>query len=559
MTTFHGPSPQNEPAIGPLTFGGFLNDLESRYSDRVAIVHAPAGGQRVAWTYRDLHEQSRAVAKALIAAGATRGTRVAVLMGNRPEWVAAVWGAAMAGGVAVLFNTFNTARELDYVLRHSDTTIVLTQRALLSHRFVEDILDLCPEARTAAPGGIFSAAYPFLRRIVAIDAEAHGAVDPWPDFVSGGALVPDEVLDSVVAATVPTEDGIIIYSSGTTSLPKGVLHRHRAPMLQCWRHAYREQFTPDDRVLCGLPWFWTAGFAAVLGATLASGGALIVDEHFDAGHAIRLIEQERVTCVQALPNQAQEIQAIVQQGRYDLSSIRRQLYRLTGEAAPNGEPRPADYASYGSSETFTSATALPDDAPAEEKSTYGRMIAGSSMRFLEPATGEPLGPGQEGEIALKGLTLMRGYVKVPPEDVFDDEGYFHTGDLGFFDEKGLLHWTGRITSMIKTSGANVAPVEVEEVLDSHPDVKRAAVIGVPDPVAGELVIGCVVLCRGATVDEMALREHTRAGLSSYKVPRRILFFDEEEVEFTASEKVNLSTLRDLVAKRLEIETGILSL
>jgi fatty-acyl-CoA synthase len=553
MTTFRGPSPQHEPGIGPLTFGGFLEDLAARYNDRLAIVYAPADGTRLAWTYRELYEQSRAMAKALTATGVTRGTRVAVLMGNRPEWVAAVWGAAMAGGVPVLFNTFATRRELDHLLRHSDTTIVLTERVLLNHRFVEDILDLCPEARTATPGAIFSVSYPFLRRIVAIDASAEGAVEPWTDFLSGGAVISDEVLDAVLAATVPIEDGIIIYSSGTTSLPKGVLHRHRAPMLQSWRHAYREQFTPEDRVLCGLPWFWTAGFAAVLGATLASGGAVIVADHFDAIHALRLIQQEQVTCVQALPNQAQEIQAVLQQTPHDLSSIRRQLYRLTGEPAPNGEPRPADYASYGSSETFTSATALPDDAPVEEKSTYGRMIAGSSMRFLDPATGEPLGPGQEGEIALKGLTLMRGYVKVPPEDVFDDEGYFHTGDLGFFDEQGLLHWTGRITSMIKTSGANVAPGEVEEVLDAHPDVKRAAVIGVPDPVAGELVIACVVLAPGATVNENALREHTRAGLSSYKVPRRILFLEEEEMEFTASEKVNLSALRELVAKRLEID------
>jgi fatty-acyl-CoA synthase len=554
MTTFHGPSPQNEPGIGPLTFGGFLADLAARYRDRLAIVYAPADGKRVAWTYGELHEHSRTMAKALIAGGVTRGTRVAVLMGNRPEWVAGVWGTAMAGGVAVLFNTFATARELDHLLRHSDTTIALTEQALLNHRFVEDILDLCPDARTAPPGAIFSAVYPFLRRIVAIDTEAKGAVEPWQDFVSGGATVPDAVLDAVLAATVPIEDGIIIYSSGTTSLPKGVLHRHRAPMLQSWRHGYREQFTPEDRVLCGLPWFWTAGFAAVLGATLATGGAVIGSDHFHAAHAIRLIEQERVTCVQALPNQAQEIQAILHETPHDLSSIRRQLYRLTGEPAPNGEPRPADYASYGSSETFTSATALPDDAPPEEKSTYGRLIAGSSMRFLDPATGEPLAPGQEGEIALRGLTLMRGYVKVPPEDVFDDEGYFHTGDLGFFDEKGLLHWTGRVTSMIKTSGANVAPVEVEEVLESHPEVKRVAVIGIPDPVAGELVIGCVVLSSGATVDENSLREHTRVRLSSYKVPRRILFFDEEEVEFTASEKVNLNALRDLVTKRLEIDS-----
>ena len=280
---------------------------------------------------------------------------------------------------------------------------------------------------------------------------------------------------------------------------------------------------------------------------------MIATDHFDAAHTLRLIEQERVTCVQALPNQAQEIRAILEQRPHDLSSVRRQLYRLTGEPSPTGEPRPADYASYGSSETFTSATALPNDAPVEELSTYGRMIAGSTMRFLDPMTGEPLGPGEEGEMAVKGLTLMRGYVKVLPEDVLDEDGYFHTGDLGWLDDRGLLHWTGRITSMIKTSGANVAPIEVEEVLDTHADVKRAAVIGVPDAVAGELVIGCVVRHDEAAVEEDVLLAHVRASLASYKVPRRILFFEENEMEMTASEKVNLNSLRDLVAKRLGVD------
>src|SRR5262249_11637325 len=121
MTTFHGPSPQHEPGIGPLTFGGFLEDLAARYNDRLAIVYAPAEGQGLAGTFRELYEQSGAIAKALTAAGVSRGPRVAVLMGNRPEWVAAVWGAAMAGGVPVLFNTFAPPRELDHLLRHSDT------------------------------------------------------------------------------------------------------------------------------------------------------------------------------------------------------------------------------------------------------------------------------------------------------------------------------------------------------------------------------------------------------------------------------------------------------
>ena len=127
----------------------------------------------------------------------------------------------MAGGVAVLFNTFAPPREIDHLLRHSDTTIVVTERALLNHHFVDGILDLCPEARTATPGGILSARYPFLRRIVAVDTAAEGAVERWNDFVSAGRAVPDEVLEGVLAGTGPIEDGIVIYSSGTTLVTQG--------------------------------------------------------------------------------------------------------------------------------------------------------------------------------------------------------------------------------------------------------------------------------------------------------------------------------------------------
>jgi fatty-acyl-CoA synthase len=554
MTVFTGPPAQGEPGIGALTFGGFLDEVAARFGDRPAYVWSPEGGERIEWTYRELRAQARAVAKAHVAAGTSRGTRTAVLMATRPEWIAAVWGAAIAGGVAVLFNTFAEARELDHLLRHSDAALVLTQNTLLRHRYVDDLLDLCPEIRTADPGHLASGTYPFLRRVVALDAdegEVKGALQTWQAFLAQGIDVPDEVIDNIVQETTPTDDGVVIYSSGTTSLPKGVLHRHRAPMLQCWRHAHREQFTPEDRVLTGLPFFWTAGFAAALGATLASGACLVTAASFDADHVLQVIEEERVTIVQGPENQDVELRAAQLRDPRDLTSVRRDVYRLTGEPPPDRAPRPASRAAYGSSETFTSATALSEAAPVEQRATSGRLIAGSSIRIVDRECGDLLGPGEEGEILVRGLTLMRGYVKVSPEDTFDDDGYFHTGDLGWIDDDGLLHFTGRIKNMIKTSGANVAPLEVEQLLLRHPDIHRAVVVGVPDPVAGEIVVACVVPCAGASLTPDLVRQHLRSTLSSFKIPRHVLLFSsEDELPRTGSDKFNLPAVRALAAELL---------
>ena len=211
--------------------------------------------------------------------------------------------------------------------------------------------------------------------------------------------------------------------------------------------------------------------------------------------------------MQMLPHHDGDLQEAYAWGGRDISTIRRDRYRITREPPP--AKRNASQAAYGSSETFTSATALPSDAPAEDLDTHGALIAGSSIRIIDGVSGDALGPGEEGEITLKGLTLMRGYVKVPPEEAFDSEGYFHTGDAGWVDDRGLLHWTGRLTTVIKTSGANVSPLEVEELLATHPDVKGVAVVGVPDPSAGELVIACVVPRADGTLTEDAVREFLR--------------------------------------------------
>jgi acyl-CoA synthetase (AMP-forming)/AMP-acid ligase II len=323
-------------------------------------------------------------------------------------------------------------------------------------------------------------------------------------------------------------------------------------MLQSWRHGYREQFTPEDRVYAALPLFWTAGFAAVLGATLASGACLVTTPYFDPSFALRVIEEERITVPQGLPKTGSEMLEAQKKEQRDISSVRRYAYRFTGEDPPGGIARAANNASYGSSETFTSATALPFGAPVDEIVTYGRLAHGNEMRVIDQSAGTSLGIGEEGEIILRGSTLMKGYVKVAPEQTFDGEGFFHTGDLGWFDGHGLLHFTGRINNIVKTSGASVSPLEVEGALLHHPQIDFAAVVGVPDQTLGEMVVACVVVSPEATLTQQSVRDFLRDKLSSYKIPRRVLFFpDPSDLPRTASNKFSVNAIRDLVSDMLD--------
>jgi fatty-acyl-CoA synthase len=212
------------------------------------------------------------------------------------------------------------------------------------------------------------------------------------------------------------------------------------------------------------------------------------------------------------------------------------------------------HASYGLTETFTLATAYPARTSAAlRRGNSGPPLDGTELRIVHPETGATLGPGEEGEIAVRGLTLMRGYHRVAPERVFDPEGFFHTQDGGSLDATGVLHWTGRLSGLIKTGGANVSPVEVENALAEHPALMVGLVVGVPHPSLGEIVVLCALAATAGPADETALRAFLRERLAAYKVPRRVLFFREDELVFTGNRKIQPAALRDTALRRLEAE------
>lgn len=557
MTTFRGPPAETEEGMGALTLGGFLVEVTRRYPEREALVFDEPDGGVVRWSYRDLERETRRVARALVGAGVGKDSRVAILMGNRPEWIAALYGVALAGAVAVPLNTYFEPPELDYVLRHSDAQLLLTQTRLLGHAYVDQLAALCPELMGAAPGALRATRFPYLRRVVALGLEdALGAAQPWEAFLRLGDGVADDVLDAAVAEVTPADHALIIYTSGTTAVPKGVLHPHRGPAIQSWRFAQQLRLDPSVRVWSAFPFFWSAGLVMVMGATLAAGGCIVLQEHFEPGDALHLLERERVTSPHAWAHQLAELEDHPDWTRVDLSSIRHcEAFTSFGRhPSVHVEDAWSPRAAYGLSETCTIISSLPVDTPREIRElSQGAILPGNLVRIVDRESGEvPLSVDAIGEITVKGPTLMLGYVKKPPEECFDEDGFFHTGDAGYVDGEGYLHWTGRMTDMIKTGGANVSPVEIEETLLRHPGLKAALAVGVPDAKLGEMVVLCAVAHDGVSIDDDDIRSFLRGRVASYKIPRRVLFFDEDELSLTGNAKIRSDELRKLAMRRLSV-------
>jgi acyl-CoA synthetase (AMP-forming)/AMP-acid ligase II len=541
-----------QPDERRLTLPHFVADVCARHRSRAAL-----RDDRGAWTFDDLEREVGRVARGLVGAGVGKGTRVGVLMANRREWVSATFGASLAGAVVVPLNTFGTADELDYVLGHADVAVLLMQTRLLKHRYLADLLDRHPEVGRGEPGAIRCRALPHLRRVIAFDDQAPvDAVESWSALETMGATVDSALLEGHREAIDPSDDALIIYTSGTTAKPKGVIHRHRAPVIQSWRFAEYMLLEPTDRVWTAQPFFWTAGICMSLGASLAAGAELVLQDRFEPGAALERIEQVRPTTLHAWPHQEKAMAEHPSAAKRDLSSVHR--IEFTSALAPIvGLERDewGTYGSYGLSETFTICTALPASAPAEDRArTSGVPLPGMDVRIVDPETGEELPRGERGEIAVRGLTLMRGYAKVAPELVFDREGFFRTQDGGYVDEQGSLHWKGRLSNLIKTGGANVSPLEIESLLERTPGLTAVVAVGVPHPTLGEALVLCAIRSPdGVAPSEEELLETLRGRLAAYKLPRRVLFFEETDVAKTANHKIQAGAMREAAEARLRAE------
>ncbi|MEU5757726.1 class I adenylate-forming enzyme family protein [Nocardia sp. NPDC047648] len=549
-----GPPLSEEPGLGPLTLPGFLREVTRGYGDREALV-AHTGTGVVRWSYAELWERATEVARALRACGIGKDSRVGVLMTNRPEWLSAVFGVSLAGGVAVALSTFSSPAELDHLLRLSGVSMLLFERSVANKDFAEVLTGLEPAVGTAAPGALRSTAYPFLRHLAMVgEPVPDAAIDSWHTFLARGHSEAHELIEATAATVRPADTAVLFFSSGTTSKPKGIRSAHRGVAIQMWRFRRMFGFGPDDHVRCWTAngFFWSGNFGQALGATLAAGGSLVLQSTFDAAEALELMRAERVNFPVAWPHQWAQLEGAPNWSTTDLSSLRFVDVKTPAARHPRvsttwTEPGHA----YGNTETFTITTCFPADTPEDEiAGSSGKPLPGNTVKIVDPLTGAVAARGERGEICVKGPTLMLGYLGTALDETLDVDGYFHTGDGGYLDDADRLYWEGRLTDIIKTGGANVSPLEVDEALAGFPGVKVARTVGVPHETLGEVVVTCVVPHAHATVDADAVRAFLRERLASYKVPRQVLLFAEEDIALTGSAKIKSSDLRQLAAKRL---------
>jgi len=527
------------------TLPNLLDEITARYPHREAVVW-----QDDRLTYAEYRSRVRQLAKGLHRLGVRAGDKVALLMGNRTEWLLTDFAVALLGATLVPVSTWSRARELAYVLRHCHATTLITVDRFRSQDFIAMLAEI----------GALRGQLPLLRQIVCVGHERYPGITRFEELWELGATVSDAELDVLQRAVKPTDVPYLLYTSGTTSTPKGVPLQHFGLIENMFHIGERQHLSEADRLWMGLSLFWGFGCENALFAVLTHGGTVVLQEHFDAGEALRLIERERCTVYYGTPNVALALWEHPDRTRVDLRSLR------TGAAIgpPHAIQMVMDLGAheicnvYGLTECYGNCTVTEACDPVEARlHTVGHPLPGMEIKIADPQTHRPLSPGAVGEITIRGY-LMPGYYQDPAQNAaaFDPDGYFLSGDFGFIDEEGRLHFRGRLKDMVKTGGINVAPLEVEDLLTTHPAVEQAYVVGVPDPRKEEVVAAVVVCKPGSAVTADELRAFCRKALAAFKVPQRIWFVTRDTLPLTASGKVQKHMLRSmLVAEAAQAQDG----
>ena len=484
--------------------------------------------------------QVRWLAKGLYALGVRRGDKVGLLMGNRPEWILADFAIVLLGGTMVAINTWATKRELAHVLTHSDTKFLITVDRFLKHDYLAT-LDALGREGDALAG---------VQEIVRVGGPPDHAARSFATLWSLAETVDDAAIERAQADVRVEDVAYLLYTSGTTALPKGVQLQHYALIENMWHIGERQHLRPGDRLWLAVSLFWGLGCENALFAVMTHAGCIVLQEHFDAGEALRLIEAERCTVFYGTPNMVHALERHPDRAARDISSLR------TGATlgSPEQIQRLIDLGVseicniYGLTETYGNSNVTDVGDPLEKRlGTVGRALPGTEIVIADPESLAPLPAGEVGEILVRGYVTC-GYYKDPVQDAraFHD-GWFRTGDLGMLDEDGFLHFRGRLKEMIKTGGINVSPAEVEAVLSEVPAVELAYVIGLPDPERDQRVAAVIVPHDSARPSAEALIAHCAERLAAYKVPREFRFVAAGALPLTTTGKLQKARLGQFFA------------
>ena len=534
---------------GTITFGELVDTAASRFGASEALY---CQGRR--WSFSELRSDVDRAAKGLIHLGVAPGDKVALWMPNRPEWIHLMFAIAKIGAVIVPINTRFRTADLEYVVRQSDSTTLITVDHSGPVEYLEMVRELCPELDTSNPNDLTPEAFPQLKRVVVVGEGRYKGVTGWKDVLSHLDNLPNEDLAADFAkrqkAVDATDPVLIMYTSGTTGFPKGVIQSHVIQQ-NVRDQAVRMGMTQDDVILMYLPLFHAFGLYEGPLMSMISGARMVLTTLFDPAESLRLIEQEQATVLSGFDTHFHGLTTHPDCKTTDFTSLRTGVLAV-GMASSEAVARQTQrllcptITGWGMTEIGVCGTMSYLDSPEDDRCLgSGHPLEGYEYKVINPESGETLEPGQMGELCVRTYAMMQGYYKKPEEtaNAFDSQGWFRTGDVATIRTDGFVRFLGRYKELLKVGGENVDPVEVEAFLLGHPGVDSVQLVGIPDATLGEIACACVILKDDFQVSSEEIIGYCRGKLASFKLPKHVLFMTEYPM--TPSGKIQKFKLKDL--------------
>ena len=544
-------------ALVDLTFSGLLDRVVEEFPDQYAFRYTTLDYTR---TYQQFRDDVDECARALMALGVRKGSKVAMWATNVPQWYIGFWATTKIGAVLVTVNTAYKIHEAEYLLRQSDTHTLIMVQGWRDADYSAIIRELCPELdATPAGSSLHIKRLPFLRNIITVGFSMKGCIT-WEDAMARSKRTPQEALLRRAASVHPTDVCNMQYTSGTTGFPKGVMLTHHNIVNNGKCIGDRMDLSTADRMMIQVPMFHCFGMVLAMTASMTHGASLYPLPYFSPKPALACIHQEKITAFHGVPTMFIALLEHPDFEKTDFSHLRTGI--MAGSPCPISVMRDVVNKMhmteitivYGQTEASPGCTMSSTDDPLEVRvATVGRALPEIECKIVDPETGEELPDNVTGEFVARGYNIMKGYYKMPraTQSAIDKDGWLHTGDLACRTPEGNYRITGRLKDMIIRGGENIYPKEIEEFIYTHPKVSDVQVIGVPDEQYGEEIMAVVILKEGQTMTEDELKQFVRDHMARHKTPRYVAFVDQFPTN--AAGKILKYKMRENAIEQLKLQ------
>ncbi|GAK10619.1 LOW QUALITY PROTEIN: long-chain-fatty-acid-CoA ligase [Geomicrobium sp. JCM 19039] len=532
------------------TLGHLLENTAKKQPEREALVYRDRG---LRLSYAQFEELCRQTARGFMQLGIEKGDHVAIWQTNKPEWVTTQFASAKLGAVLVTVNTNYQKKELEYLLKQSDSSTLILMDKYKETSYIDMLYDIIPELKEATPGALQLRKLPHLKRVIFMGDERHPVMYNWPDVIAAADSVTEEELDVRMADLDADEVINMQYTSGTTGFPKGVMLTHRNIVNNARNVAACMELTSTDRLCIPVPFFHCFGCVMGTIASVSVGATMVPVQEFQPLEVLQTVQDEKCT---ALHGPTMFIAEMNEKrfDSFDLSSLRTGI--MAGSNCPVEVMRGVVERmglteitiAYGQTESSPVSTQTRVDDPLQVRvETVGKALPNVEVKIVTPGTDEEVPTNVQGELCTRGYHVMRGYYKNEEATaaVLQADGWLRTSDLAVMDESGYCRITGRLKDMIIRGGENVYPREIEEFMYTHPDILDVQVVGVPDARLGEAVTAWVILKEEASLTTEDVKAYCKDQISHFKIPRDIFFVSEYPM--TASGKIQKYKLREQAA------------